>query len=199
MKNYKVFIVRHEKPRQEYFDALEKAGIEAEWGIAPENVDDYDGLLIPGGVDVNPKLYGEKNTASVKINDYLDEITMSAIKLFYESDKPILGICRGLQILNVYFGGSLHQDIPNHKDVTHKIFVEDNNILFDYYGKEFEVNSIHHQCINRLAEDFDCLARAEDGVIEAFMHNSGKILGTQFHPERIENGAQIFEIFKKML
>ena len=198
-KKKKVFIVKNEEPEKEYFEALKSIDIETEWGILPQNIDDFEGLLIPGGVDINPKLYNEENTASVEINDYLDKITIDAIKLFYENNRAILGICRGMQILNAYFGGTLNQDIPNHKDVDHKIIVNSGNVLYDYYGSEFVVNSKHHQCIKTLAPNFNALAKAEDGIIEVVIDQNNKILGTQFHPEKMENGKDIFNIFKYML
>ena len=195
----KVFIVKDKQPEQKYFDALKKIDVDFEWGIIPQNIDDFDGLLIPGGVDVNPKLYGQENTASVNMNDYLDEITINAIKLFYENDKAILGICRGLQILNVYFGGTLKQDIPNHKNKDHKIYIKNGNIIFDFYGNEMVVNSIHHQCIDILGKNLIVLANSEDGVIEAIMHENQKIIGTQFHPEKMDNGENIFKLFYSLL
>lgn len=195
----KIFIVRDKQPDQEYFDAFAKVGVICEWGESPQNVDEFDGLLVPGGVDVNPKLYGEENTASVEINDHLDQITIDCIKLFFEKGKPILGICRGLQILNVYFGGTLIQDIPNHKDVDHEILIDDGNVVHDHYGGSMVINSLHHQCIGELAKDLTCLAKSHDGIIEIFMHKNGKILGTQFHPEKMQNGEKIFEIFKNLL
>lgn len=195
----RVFICKDKEPDKEYFEALKKAGVEFEWGEYPQDVNDFDGLLIPGGVDVNPMLYGHENTASVKINDHLDKITMDCIRLFFENGKAILGICRGLQILNVFFGGTLVQDIPNHKDVEHKILIDSGNILHDSYGDEMQVNSIHHQCINTLGNGLESLAKSEDGIIEAIMHNGKKVFATQFHPEKMQNGENIFKIFKNML
>ena len=195
----RVFIVTNKEPKKEYFDALKKAGINYEWGDATTRIEIFDGLLIPGGVDVNPKLYGQENIASEPPDDVLDEITMKAIKLFFENGKAILGICRGLQILNVYFVGTLKQDIPNHKNIDHKIKLEKDSILQKYYGNEMVVNSIHHQCIDKLGSGLSPIAYAEDGVIEAFIHKNNKIIGTQFHPERMQNGEKIFEIFNTML
>lgn len=195
----KVFIVSNEKP-SDYIKGCQTVGLKADYGLKCENIEEYDGLILCGGGDVNPKMYNQKNISSKNINDEMDEIVFNTIKDFSEKNKAILGICLGCQYLNVFFGGSLKQDIKNHKDIYH-YNVTDNLIMINYLGKEFKVNSTHHQCIDKLGNGLQVCAVSEDGIIEAFMDKNKKILGIQWHPELLlnTNGVSVFEMFKTML
>lgn len=176
-----------------YINAYKSIGIDLITIDKRVNPNDFDALIVPGGVDVNPKLYNEENFGSIGINDELDSLEMDVIDDFVKVNKPILGICRGLQIINVYFGGTLIQDIkqkeihsPNNKvEKLHSIKTTGNNYLSELYGKEFVVNSWHHQAIKRLADNFDVLAKSDDGIIEAIKHKELPIIAVQFHPERM--------------
>lgn len=195
----KVFIISNKVPN-DYIKALNSVGIIAKHGIKCENIDEFDGLLIPGGGDIDPKWYGQKNIFCKDINYQQDEQVFKIIGKFIEKDKAILGICLGCQYLNVYFNGTLNQDIKNHKNVEH--IVKTNDPLFaSYFGNEFNVNSLHHQNVDKLGNDLKILAEAEDGTIEAFKHKNNKIVGIQWHPEIIleKNGKDVFEFFKTML
>ncbi|MDE5830849.1 MAG: gamma-glutamyl-gamma-aminobutyrate hydrolase family protein, partial [Clostridia bacterium] len=148
-----------------------------------------DGLLVTGSViDINPKYYGEKRIEQTNIlEDYdgQEELDFALIKAFHKAKKPILGICAGVQSINVCFGGSLYQDIPNHSikgDVKmHKINIEKGSFLDKCYeAKQIEINSFHHQAIKRPAENFKVTATSEDGIIEAIEYEN--ILGVQWHP-----------------
>lgn len=192
----KVYILTDNIP-EKYIEACKKVGIETEYGMEYNQVN-FDGLLIPGGGDIDPNYYGQENYASVKINAKRDEVTFEAIKYCVENHKPILGICLGVQYINVALGGTLKQDIPNHKQVEHKIKVKENNILYDYVGGCYVTNSKHHQCIDNLGEGLKIIAKSEDGIIEAVEDKQNKILGSQWHSEEMEDSS-IFEIFKTML
>jgi len=131
---------------------------------------------------------------------------------------PVLGICRGHQLLNVYYGGSLIQDIPskhksdvtvkhrytprNHPDAKHLIMIEEGSMLHDLLGvSEIETNTIHHQAVKQLADGFKITARSADGIAEA-MESEGSvfIMGVQFHPERMFDTAPSMKaIFKRFL
>jgi putative glutamine amidotransferase len=160
-----------------------------------------DGLIITGGViDINPKWYNEKPLNKYKniIYGEDDEIDFAYIKKFYENNKPILGICRGIQSINVYFGGSLYQDIPKHnfkdKTETHSVKLYKNYFLYNCYNKEkIEVNSFHHQSIREIACDFKVTAISDDGIIEGI--ESENILGVQWHPEIMRD----ISFFKKFI
>lgn len=193
----KVYILTDSFP-EKYIEACKKVGIETEYGMDYKKVDDFDGLLIPGGGDIDPKFYVQKNEASVKVNLNRDIVTFDAIKFCLEKHKPIFGICLGIQYINVALGGTLKQDISQHKNVTHKIKVEQNSTLCDYVGSSYITNSKHHQCIDNLGENLKVIARSEDGIVEAVEDKENKILGVQWHDEEMEDNFA-FEIFKTML
>ncbi len=193
----RVYILTDTIPER-YIAACQRVGIEAEFGMEYKKIVAFDGLLIPGGGDINPKFYGQENYASVKINSNRDEVTLNAIKFCQKINKPILGICLGMQYINVALGGTLKQDIKNHKHIEHKVLVEKNTILHDYIGGEYITNSRHHQCVDKLGAGLKVIARSEDDTFEAVVDDSNKIFGVQWHPEDM-NDNKIFEIFKTML
>ena len=146
------------------------------------------GLIIAGrDRDINPKYYGEKPLEGLEYPDdsYEDELDFRLIELFEKINKPILGICSGLQSLNIYHGGTLKQHIEEHTSkeelVRHKIDIDENSFVYSLYGSKTEVNSIHHQAIKDVAEGFKVTAVAEDGTIEAI--EKGNLIGLQWHPE----------------
>ncbi len=164
-----------------------------------EVIEKIDGLLLSGGVDIAPEYYGEINSGkSVEISPSMDNSEQILIRLAMEANLPILGICRGMQALNVFCGGTLIQDIPSERGVSvthrlekpdtafHNISVEKVSPLSEAIGfGTHRINSYHHQAIKDLAPDFSVAASAEDGIIEAVFHKNKKfILGVQWHPER---------------
>lgn len=158
--------------------------------ISPMYLDDYirvykhlEGILLPGGPDIDSKRYKEKsfyyNSSPQPLLEYFDTEILPAI---IEQGISIFGICRGFQSLNVLFGGTLHQHLYCHpysmsnSDLCHKVEISGN--------KKYRVNSFHHQAIKKLADNFNILAKSKDGYIEAFRHNKLEIAGVQWHPER---------------
>lgn len=146
------------------------------------------GLIIAGrDRDINPKYYGEEPLEGLEYPEdlYEDELDFRLIELFEKSNKPILGICSGLQSLNIYHGGTLKQHIDEHTSkeqlVRHNIDIEEDSFVHSLYGSKTEVNSIHHQAINKVADGFKVTAVAEDGNIEAI--EKGNLIGVQWHPE----------------
>ena len=194
-----------------YKDAVTQCGGIAIEAHLPALSTDYDGLLLCGGADMHPSHYGEEINGSVNISPERDANDIAFAKAFIEARKPILGICRGHQILNVVLGGSLHQHIPtaeNHRapgDAVHAVTAQGESFLMDLYGQQFFVNSSHHQAVARLAEGLRITLRcSEDGTVEAFEHQTLPILGVQFHPERMclsrqrqdtVNGLAVFRYF----
>jgi putative glutamine amidotransferase len=160
------------------------------------------GLLLTGGSDVVPALYGKAHEAK-KCEDFdvkRDSLELRLIRIALRRKMPVLGICRGEQILNVAKGGSLITDIPSdigkkvsHRNDTmawHHIRLRENSLLYRICGvKEGMVNSAHHQCVDRIARDFAVSAAADDGVPEAYeLNEAGQLpflLGVQWHPERM--------------
>lgn len=209
----KIFVYGSRSILRNYAEALTYCGAR---GVFSENLEyskDCDGLLLPGGGDIDPSLYGAKNTASFAIDCQRDLAELELIRAFSVTRRPILGICKGIQILNTAFGGTLDQDIDNgsaHKweertgDKVHRITATEGGFLQKLYGREFAVNSAHHQAIDLPAPGLAVSALAEDGVIEAVENREKKIYAVQFHPERMAfghsrmdtvDGRYIFEFF----
>ena len=172
-----------------------------------------DGLLLTGGGDINPILYDEEPTPLIGETSLLrDEHEIILTKMALENENfPILGICRGLQILCVASGGSLIQDISKssvchsqkaaRNEETHSIDIVEKTLLhslFDSNKKTF-VNSLHHQAVLSYSENFIVSATSKDGIIEALEHKKGFILGIQWHAENLykHNSSQnnIFKTF----
>lgn len=200
-----------------YIDALKENDIEV---IATLDVDEAikcDGLLLPGGGDIDPAYYGEEMNGSDEPDRELDKAQRDILDAFVKAKKPILGICRGMQLINIYFGGSLHQDLvtrdihtrKNDNDSIHSVkSVEEGNLFEKFYGKTFNINSAHHQGTKKLGKGLKEVLRSEDGVCEAVIHEELPIIATQFHPERMSYkqrrddtvvGEEIFEYFKSLL
>ena len=173
-----------------------------------------DGLLIQGGVDVHPKEYGEAvEPFCGEIDVSRDETELKILRWAFAENKPTLGICRGIQMMNVAAGGSLYQDIPaqlgspiGHQHVkgnpydfhAHSITIDAGSKLANALGTtQIEVNSLHHQSLKQIPPGFHIVARAPDGVVEAIEADDGYYaLGVQFHPEwMINQDARMLGIF----
>ena len=151
-----------------------------------------DGLVLQGGADISPLAYGEEPLKPEWSGDPMrDRYEIELVRAFAEAKKPVLGICRGAQMVNVALGGSLHQDIPAHRSDqydqhAHDVRLEPGSGLARLYGGTgpWRVVSIHHQAINRLAPGLKVEARADDGVIEAVRGTGASyICAVQWHPE----------------
>ena len=192
----------------DYIQAVEGAG-----GIpVPQYLTELDfscdGLMLNGGNDIDPAYYGEEVDGAMDILADRDEWEFALIKGYIEAGKPVFGICRGFQLINIFFGGSLHQHIENHRNVVHHVYAVEGSLLHKFHGAEFPVNSVHHQAVKLLGEGLDAIATsADDGFVEAFVHESLPIMGVQWHPERIcyakrnedtVDGAAIIEHFVDM-
>ncbi len=174
-----------------------------------------DGLILSGGHDISPYNYGQE--PSQKIGETFPERDTYEMILFEESKKrniPILGICRGFQLINVAAGGTLYQDLSlipgnilKHNQVsnptlkTHKVEIKENSFISSIFGKETMVNSFHHQVIDKVANDFIVVAKASDGVVEAIEHKTYKFLvAVQWHPEMLAvNCEKARELFSKFV
>lgn len=154
-----------------------------------------DGLLMTGGPDVSPLRYGEEPVNdSVKSDLIRDAYEERLLEAFLQMKKPVFGICRGSQFLNVAFGGSLCQDLApedgwSHRDraARHRVIAREDSIVGRLFGAEFSVNTIHHQAIRRLGKGLRATAHSPGGVIEAFEHENLPVFATQFHPEKLSN------------
>lgn len=151
-------------------------------------------LLLPGGGDITPAFFGEKNRGSKNIDTELDILQLQALDFAIKRGLPVLGICKGLQVINVGLGGSIIQDMPTaglHRytdgDQYHPTAIAQGSWLYGLYGAECTVNSAHHQSIGRLGNGLMAVQTCPaDGCIEAIAHRSLPIIGVQWHPERID-------------
>ena len=212
----KVKLLLSGKPRIEYYiDAVEKCGAEAVAEYLPVIDTDYDGLILCGGSDIDPKYYNESIDGSVGIDEARDENEFALLEAYIKAEKPILGICRGHQLINTFFGGTLYQHIPEadlhtrkeNADEAHEVKSVSGSILADLYGERFFVNSAHHQAIKKLGDGLSVSAIWDDKYIEAVEHETLPIIGVQWHPERMcfsqartdtVSGSKIFEKFIEM-
>jgi putative glutamine amidotransferase len=175
-----------------------------------------DGVLVSGGDDVDPSSYGAEDTASTRVSRAADVFETAVVGACRDQGKPLLAICRGLQLLNVALGGSLvqevtsaggvHELIDSDHDATssrrHVVRLEPDSILAGIYGsREAKVNTMHHQGVDRLAEELLVEGTTEDGLVEAARcQGDWWALGVQWHPERMDGDHQaIFTEFRRAI
>ena len=199
-----------------YDHAVRSLGALPRSGYCPPPDLSCDGLILCGGGDLDSLLYDQKNAGSAPPDPARDKAEMELFHAFFQAGKPILGICRGMQVINVALGGTLIQDLPPHiapahgggdHDLVHPVLTEADTFLREHYGPRLSVNSAHHQAVDRLGDGLRTAARAEDGVIEALFLPCRPVLGVQFHPERMAfscrredtaDGALVFSHFINM-
>ena len=187
---------------KEYKDIFEKLNVLLFPISSLTNLDEVvkicDGLIVTGSIiDVNPKEYGEQPIEEIhKMAQETDTLDFTLIKAFNNVNKPILGICRGRQAINVCFGGTLYQDIPNHKlnlEERHKVKLEKDSFLYDCYNTDsMEINSLHHQAVKDVAKGFKVIAKSEDNIVEGIENKN--IIAVQWHPEYLMD-MKFFEYF----
>ena len=188
-----------------YIDALRRAGARPMLVPAPEPAPadevlaPFDGVLLTGGGDLQSARYGaEPHEASFDVQPARDELEIALVRACWRRDLPLLGICRGAQALNVAFGGSLHQHLPDlpgvgpdtHGDphtgapVLHRVRVQPGTRLAIASGVEpMDVVARHHQAVDRLGAGLTATAWANDGTVEAIELSTGWMVGVQWHPE----------------
>lgn len=167
-------------------------------GMAEDLLPRLDGLVLSGGGDVGPSLYGAEQAPETDGVDHArDAFEVVLARLAVESDLPTLCICRGHQVLNVALGGTLvqhledaadrqHVDAATYHTGTHSVAVEPGTLLHQLVGDEVKVNSLHHQAVDRPGEGVRVVARDDDGVVEAVeVEGRDRILGVQWHPEML--------------
>jgi putative glutamine amidotransferase len=161
-----------------------------------ELLERLDGVIFPGGADIDPARYNAEKDPTTDVNPQLDELEFAAARWALHSDVPTLGICRGQQLLNVALGGSLIQDVPEHPHsrsrttMGHPISIEPDSRLAELLGAErCEVNSLHHQALKTLGRDLRAVAWSPDGTVEAIQSTRHAwLLAVQFHPEDLVPG-----------
>jgi putative glutamine amidotransferase len=195
----RIGVTVHPRRGLEYYGTYRRAVMAA--GAEPidlvpgtKTLPEIDGLLLPGGWDVDPSFYGEQRDEKVGDTDpELDETELALFRQARERQIPILGICRGQQVINVAMGGSLVQHLEDHdaralgrSHLAHTIEVDPSSELGKAAGEdEIHVNSLHHQAIKRLADGLQESAHGEDGTVEGVESDDGLIVAVQCHPEEL--------------
>lgn len=189
-----------------YIYAFKELGVEDIYpSLDPKELETADGMILPGSVcDINPALWGEENTHCRMVNDELDKAQIAMMDKAIELGIPVIGMCRGIQFINVYFGGTLIQHLnsaeahrPYSPDRYHRVFTEPGSFLDELYGPSLMVNSRHHQAVGRIGKGLKRLAKWqpnpekdeiredwESETTECLRHETYPIIGLQWHPER---------------
>lgn len=219
MSRRALVIYGHDSDPAPYEEAIRLAGIDPVMTLANESLslDGLGGLILTGGTDVNPALYGqERQPETEKPDELRDRVELALIADALERDLPLFAICRGLQILNVQHGGTLIQHISSvarHRRRTenralpaHQVSVEPGTLLSDVAGVPgWPVNSRHHQAVDRVGTGLVVSARdSEDGTVEALERpDRSFVLAVQWHPENqapVDAGQlRIFQRFAEAL
>lgn len=196
---------------QNYARAVEASGAVPVFWTPGTRLPAFDGLLLPGGGDLAPSYYGQENVACADIDPARDESEWYVLSQAVMEGKPVLGICRGEQLINVFFGGTLCQDLPGHSrtddriDRLHQVRTAP-SFLRTLYGAEVIVNSAHHQAVDVPGAQLRPIQWAPDGTVEALVHSTLPVWGVQWHPERMRgpfakqgaaNGDLLFQAFFK--
>ena len=196
---------------ENYMAAVSAAGGEPVAAYCPEPDLTCDGLLLCGGGDIECTLYGQEDQGSQPPDRDRDRAENALFRAFHGAGKPILGICRGMQMINIMLGGTMIQDLPAQQQIfhagsdgdrIHPARVLAGSLLDQMYGPLFHVNSHHHQAVDQIGQGLRIIAWSESGVPEALDLPGYPLLGVQFHPERMTgsvlrpdtaDGAPIFQ------
>ena len=187
----RILIAGEKGKTRNYENAMEWLGQEAVTTLHVPDTTCYDGLILPGGGDIDPKLFGQFPNGSREFWPELDRIQLAILKEFIMDKKPVLGICKGMQLINIYFGGDMIQHLPQsglHEgrdaDSVHDTITVNGSFLDYLYGSHFAVNSAHHQAVDMPGQGISYVQYADD-VPEALIHRYLPIVGVQWHPERM--------------
>ena len=177
---------------ENYVEVVEACGAIADLQAYPEVNIGYDGLILCGGGDIEPSRFGEENNGSTRIDTRRDECEFALLDAYVKAGKPVLGICRGCQVINVYFGGTLIQHLDNFEqhrqegDAIHGAYAVGDSVVRQLYGDKFTINSMHHQALKDIGEGLRVTHRSDiEGGVEGIEHNTLPIVAYQWHPERV--------------
>ncbi|MCM1112640.1 MAG: gamma-glutamyl-gamma-aminobutyrate hydrolase family protein [Muribaculum sp.] len=193
-QNLKIAILGRPKDTANYERFLQENALTPVTTLNPGEVSSCQGLLLPGGGDITPAFFGENNRGSRSIDTELDILQFQALELCIRNKRPVLGVCKGMQLINVAFGGTIMQDMDSARlhlcpgqDLYHNTRILQGSLLHVLYGGEAVVNSAHHQCLGRLGTGLRVIQFCpEDECPEGIAHESLPILGLQWHPERLD-------------
>ncbi|MCM1117878.1 MAG: gamma-glutamyl-gamma-aminobutyrate hydrolase family protein [bacterium] len=190
----KIGIVGKKKDTGNYEAFMRNHQIEYLTSLSISELGSCDSLLFPGGGDITPAFFGELDRGSRSIDTELDILQLQALEYGVQRGIPILGICKGMQIINVGLGGSIIQDLPTagiHRyqgaDQYHEAVNLPDSFIAELYGETMVVNSAHHQGLGKLGKGLRIVSRCPlDQCVEAVCHESLPIIGVQWHPERLD-------------
>ena len=209
MSSLLVAIIGRTKDTHNYENALRTLGVPFITTLDVQETMRATHLLLPGGGDITPIFFGQRDMGSRNIDTELDILQIQTLSLFMAQKKPVLGICKGLQIINVHLGGTINQHIDTadmhewkEQDRRHHVYhcgVNHTDFFYQLYETGTQVNSAHHQAVDRLGRDLVPVCRAADSVIEGIMHTSLPVIAVQWHPERImdEGGERLIHYFTR--
>ena len=183
---------------------LKKAGfvVNRVESIDAFNVEDYDTLVIPGGHNITPSIYGAKrHEKTYGTNEELDHLQIDAVKIFCDAKKPVLGVCRGCQLVNVALGGTINQHIPGWHKKYRTVKIDEKSWLYKRLGTTESVYHYHHQCVEDLAPGLVATQWDEqDDHIEAYEHETLPVYGIQWHPDSMgKRGVDVFKYYKELV
>lgn len=203
----------------DYIRAVMSAGglpilvpVTLDFGMLDDYLNLIDGLILTGGCDINPDRYGEKNQGlSIDICDERDHMELYLLRGAIARKIPVLGICRGMQLINTHLEGTLYQDMmaQHHTDIdhvnleseidylSHSVKLDPESVLSQWLSTDrFRVNSRHHQAIKRLGNGLVAVGRSRDGIIEAIEYPELNLYGVQWHPEDLASSQKVqFKLF----
>ncbi len=207
----------------DYAESIVKAGgipliipVLSDREVIKSQLELVDGLLMSGGADINPRYYNQDFLEGMKlVSPERDRHEWIILEEFLPTNKPILGVCRGMQMINIFNGGTLHQDIKNMTENTlkhiqdylpelevHKVNIKKNSVLNNLFGEELVTNSFHHQALDKIGEGLKVVATTKDGIVEAIESKEDRfLLGVQWHPEMMtaRGSKSMLKIFEKFV
>ncbi len=213
MPDMQIAIAGKKSETKNYTAYVEKCGFTPLVTLNTGDIAHCQGLILPGGGDITPAFFGEKNHGSKNIDTELDILQLQSFDYCLRNRIPVLGICKGIQLINVGLGGSIYQHFPSAErhcclsgDQYHNTTILKDSFLYPLYGSHMPVNSAHHQALKELGSGLKAIQWCpEDSCIEALCHESLPLIGVQWHPERLDenraktSGEALFSYFASLV